>query len=227
MKKVSVTLSLLTAAWMGLACTEASAQVDFVQGKATYHEFDNAHAESVRDTYKHELTEMTYNAMGVVVSQTRFQLNAAGMPTQGVIMDGAENLIGRVQFYFDDLGRTIEQRMLNPEGQVFQRVIQQYDPAGQPLKPLMYNYDVRRPAMKTKPVDMTKPLRGANVSPGAANRPPPVQAYSRSVPQAGIPRATVVGPPPSSGAPGAGRQPLQILTVSPQTGTASVDSPQR
>jgi len=141
-----------------------------VHGKATLHE-DGTRTESVKDTTKREMSDTTYDARGVAVCKKTFLLNENGDAIQGVIYDGAGNLIARVQFFFDDLGRVVEERCVNTQNQIFRRVIRMYDPAGKPLPPKAFDYEVNAPNMRAATMDFTK-----RTSPSTA--PEPVAATS-------------------------------------------------
>lgn len=117
---------------------------------------DGTRTDSVKDLLKHELTETVYDARGVVIAKKKFLLGENGDPTQGAIYDGADNVIARVQFFFDDLGRVIEERCSNTQGEVFQRVIRQYDVSGKPLQPQVINLPVKAPNMRPAKIDFTR-----------------------------------------------------------------------
>ena len=125
---------------------------------------DGTRTDSVKDLLKHELTETVYDARGVVIAKKKFLLGENGDPTQGAIYDGADNVLARVQFFFDDLGRVTEERCTNTQGEVFQRVIRQYDASGNPLQPLVINLPVKAASMRPARIDFTRspapPLRG-------------------------------------------------------------------
>jgi hypothetical protein len=116
---------------------------------------DDTKTESTKDPIKLQQTEKTYDARGVVIAEKVFILNQNGDPTQGIIYDGAGNLVARVNFYFDDLGRVVEERCLNAKGEIFRRVIRQYDKSGRALPPQAFDYKVNAPHMSSATIDFT------------------------------------------------------------------------
>ena len=91
-----------------------------------------------------------------MIAKKKFLLGDNGDPTQGTIYDGADNVIARVHFEFDDLGRVIEERCTNNQNEIFQRVIRRYDASGKPLQPQVFNYPVKAPNMRPSKVDFTQ-----------------------------------------------------------------------
>lgn len=142
-----------------------------IYAKGILHD-DGTRTDSVKDIQKRETAETTYDSRNVVIAKKVFMLNENGDPIQGIIYDGAGNLIARVQFFFDDLGRITEERCLNPQGEIFRRVIRQYDPSGKPLPPKAFDFNVKSPTMKPSVMDFTKVVPGPDQTPGAvANEP--------------------------------------------------------
>lgn len=164
-----------------------------VSGKTTYFP-DNTRVDSVLDRVKKETTEFTYDSRGVTIAKKVYLLNDQGMPTQGIIYDGAETFTARCQFYYDDIGRMIEQRMFNTAGDIFQRTIYAYDADGKPATPAIYKMkNVPAPSMKPRSIDFTG-KKSKLVSEG---KPPP--------------KAEIVQP---------GQKP-KIMSVSPRSGTTT------
>ncbi len=149
---ILVTVSVLLLGGSPLCAQQVKASA--VHATATLHT-DGTRSEAVKDVIKREMTETTYDSRGIVISKKIFLLNEAGDPMQGVIYDGADNLIARVQFFFDDLGRVIEERCVNPQGEIFRRVIRQYDANGKSLAPKAYDYAVNAPNMKPGRINFT------------------------------------------------------------------------
>ena len=162
-----------------------------VKSTTTLHQ-DGSKTETVKDSFKHEMTETIYDARGVVIAKKKFLLGASGDPTQGTIYDGAGNVIATVQFFFDDLGRVIEERCTNTNHEVFQRVIRQYDVNGKPLQPQVINLPVKAPTMRPARVDYTVMPAGK----GGKGAPQPASGSVVS-PITGQP--VTVGPEPVSG----------------------------
>ncbi len=142
------------AGWFLASPAFAQSRSPLVNAKAVLH-LDGTRTDSVRDSIKKELTETTFDARGVLISKKIFLLNDNGDPNQGVIYDGAGNPVARVQFFFDEIGRLIEERRSNMENQVFQRIIQQYDVNGAALPPKAYNLNVKAPNMRAANIDFT------------------------------------------------------------------------
>ncbi len=110
----------------------------------------------MKDLNTHELTEMTYNTSGQLVTRKVFLLNEKGQTTQGNIYDGEGNLVARCRVYFDDFGRIQEERMSNLRGGVFQRIIHQYSADGKKLPPQIVHLDAEKPTMRSQVIDLTK-----------------------------------------------------------------------
>ncbi len=154
-------------------CAQSLANAPKIEARALLHQ-DGTRTDSIKDINKHEMTETTFSANNVAITKKKFLLNANGDPTQGVIYDGADNLIARVQFFFDDLGRLFEERCTNTQGEIFRRVIHRYDASGKPLPPDAHDYAVNSPKMRPAIIDFThSPQRppaatrtGAPVLPG-------------------------------------------------------------
>jgi hypothetical protein len=136
---------------------------------------DTTRTDVVKDPLTHQMTEVTYDSRGVVISQKKYLLNDNGDPTQGQIFDGAGNLIARVQFVFDDLQRLSEERCVNLQGELFRRVLHQYDPTGAPLPLKAMDYKTRAPNMQTATIDFTHGSHGARPLPASTK---PVQPGS-------------------------------------------------
>lgn len=161
---VTAAITLLVTCGLGLGQSHKSNSVQ--HGKATWHD-DGTKTETVKDMNKRQITETTYDARGVVVTKKTFAVNENGDPIQGVIHDGAGNLVARVMFGFDDFGRLIEERCVNTRGEVFRRVIHSYDASGKRLRPQAFDYKVNSPNMKPASIDFTRrtpPPRGAAVA---------------------------------------------------------------
>jgi len=195
--KTACALCLLLAA--AVTAAGQAAKTTMVSATTTLHA-DGTRTDAVKDLFKHELTETTYDARRIVIAKKKFLLADNGDPTQGVIYDGADNIIARVQFFFDDLGRVIEERCTNTQNEIFQRVIRQYDVSGKPLRPQVFNYPVKAPNMRPSKVDFTQspqprapssgapPVNGALTPPGRSPQIETVSPGSRTVvPSAGVP----------------------------------------
>lgn len=144
-----------------------------VDARALMHQ-DGTRSDVIKDPLKHEMTEITYDSRGIVISKKTYLLNENGDPTQGQIFDGAGNLIARVQFVFDDLQRLSEEKCVNMQGEVFRRVLHQYDSSGKPLPVKAMDYKVHSPSMRTATIDFThraRPAAGPAAPPAAPQGP--------------------------------------------------------
>ncbi len=116
---------------------------------------DGTRTESTRYPDKHEQREVTYDTQGVKIASKLYLLNAEGLTLQGNIYDGRDQLQARSQFFFDSFGRMTEQRMTNLRGEVFQRIMFEYDVKGNQLTPKSYSFEVEKPSMKPAVMDFT------------------------------------------------------------------------
>jgi hypothetical protein len=140
---------------------------------------DGSRTESSTNTDVREQTEITYSAQGTKIARRVYLLNERGLPTQGNIYDGRDQLKARARFLFDEFGRMSEQQMSNLQGEIFQRVVFSYDAEGNQSTPKSYNYNVSAPDMKAQALDFTQPQREAphydrsqgNVQPAQGNVP--------------------------------------------------------
>lgn len=179
-----------------------------VSARAILHN-DGTRTESVKDVSKREQKETTYDARGVAISKKIFLLNDNGDPMQGVIYDGADNLIARVQFFFDDLGRVTEERCVNTQGEIFRRVIHQYDSNGRPLPVKAFDYAVNAPNMKVGTINFTKivpaPDQGSGTAPARPQQPGQTPQIMSVSPRSGT-TTTPAEPPKKRGFFGFGKK---------------------
>jgi hypothetical protein len=153
-----------------------------VDARALIHQ-DNTRTDLMKDPLKHEMTETTFDARGVVISKKKYLLNENGDPTQGVIYDGADNLIARVQFRFDDLQRLSEERCVNLQGEVFRLVLHQYDSSGKALPLKAMDYKTKAPNMRVATIDFTRTGRSprplaAPTGPAQPGQAPQIESVS-------------------------------------------------
>lgn len=155
--------------------------------------------ESVKDLFKQELAETTYDGRGVVISKKKFLLNEKGDPTQGTIYDDADNVIARVQFIFDDLGRVSEERCTNTQNEVYQRVFRRYDSGGKPLQPQVVNYPVKAPNMRPAKINYTHSQDPRSNRPGDSGQAPQIETASPGSPSFRVPDAdpSAIAPQPA------------------------------
>lgn len=156
-----------------------------INARTVYHA-DGTRTESVKDPVTRELTEITYNANNVVVMRKIYLLNERGQVSQGNLYDGAGNLQARSQVFFDEFNRVKEERLVNLQGEVFQRTIHEYRPDGKPKPPKVINYNVKAPTMKPATIDFTKMTPPPNLQvPQSAQ--PGSGASAAATPSAGTP----------------------------------------
>lgn len=186
-------LRCLVLATVLLAALDASGQATNFAKKVLHT--DGTVTESTSDLAKGELRESTFDSRGVLLSKRIVLLNEHGLPVQGVIYSGADELIGRVQFTYDDLGRLSEERSLNAQGQVFRRKFQLYDQAGKPLPAKIVDYAGNAPKVASNNINFT------------------TTPSTMGVPPAGAPAASGAQPRQPGQAP-------QIQSVSPRSGDA-------
>jgi hypothetical protein len=147
-----------------------------VVGRTIYHA-DKSRTESVRDPSIREMTESTYDPNGVLTVKKVFLTNEKGEPLQGNVYDGRGNLVARCQSFYDNFGRRTEDRLTNLNGEVFQRVIHEYDKAGKALTPKVINLNTQAaPTIKPAAIDFTG--GGAPAAPQSSSRFAPIQADS-------------------------------------------------
>lgn len=165
-----------------------------IKARTVYHT-DGTYTESVQDPFTREQRETTFNAQKVKIAERVYLLNERGVPVQGNVYDGRGQLKARVQILFDSFGRTSEQRMTNLQGEVYQRIMFEYDAKGNQLPPKSINYNVQAPDFKPAPIDLTgqgqtpNPLDRSQGDPNARGNVPtlPAGAGQRgSLPPAGI-----------------------------------------
>jgi len=161
-----------------------------VHGKATLHD-DGTRTESVKDVNKREMSDTTYDARGVAICKKTFLLNENGDAIQGVIYDGAGNLLARVQFYFDELGRVVEERCVNNHNQIFRRVIRQYDTNGKALPLKAFDYAVNAPSLRPATIDFT---RSSLEAPNGVEVPPSATANAPVAATPATPKVMTVSP---------------------------------
>ncbi|WP_211325673.1 hypothetical protein [Roseimicrobium gellanilyticum] len=142
---------------------------------------DGTKTESTKDPIKLQQTEKTFDARGVVIAEKIFVLNQNGDPTHGAIYDGQGTLVAKVMFYFDDLGRVVEERCVNTRNEVFRQVIRQYDKSGRPLPPKAFDYKVSAPHMSASTLDFTNmpklpPKQDPNAAPQQPGQAPQIES---------------------------------------------------
>ncbi len=162
-------LRAISAASVLLLAVPAWAQTNSpsnINARTVYHT-DGTYTESVQDPFTREQREITFNAQKVKIAERVYLINEKGKPVQGNIYDGRGQLKARVQVLFDSFDRQTEQRMLNLQGEVYQRILFTYDNKGKALPAKSINYsNVKSPDIKPAPIDLT----GQGRTPGALDR---------------------------------------------------------
>lgn len=165
-----------------------------IKARTVYHT-DGTYTESVQDPFTREQRETTFNSQKVKIAERIYLLNERGVPVQGNVYDGRGQLKARVQILFDSFGRTSEQRMTNLQGEVYQRILFEYDAKGKQMPPKSINYNVQAPDFKPASIDLTgqgqtpNPLDRSQGDPSSRGNVPtlPAGAGQRgSLPPAGI-----------------------------------------
>ena len=155
------------------ACLGASGQ-GTNSAKKVLH-LDGTVTESVSDLSKAELRESTFDSRGVLLSKRIVLLNESGLPVQGVIYNGKDEMVGKVQFFYDDLGRVSEERSLNAQGQVFRRKFQAYDQSGKPLPEKIVDYSGNAPKIQSNTINFTNivppPGQNGTATPSGVQQP--------------------------------------------------------
>ncbi|MEQ1749923.1 MAG: hypothetical protein ABL974_10900 [Prosthecobacter sp.] len=175
MKNRAVYLGL---SWLVLGST-AFAQLGRIIGRTVYHD-DKSRTESVSDPSTREMVETTYTADNTMTVKKIFLLNEKGEPLQGNVYDGRGNLVARCKCLFDEYARRKEDQLMNLNGEVFQRVVHEYDSAGKAKTPQVINLNASAPSIRPQSVDFTQ----GGAAPGAADpasRFAPVQIPSSPV----------------------------------------------
>ena len=86
-----------------------------------------------------------YDPRKVVLQKKRFLLDEQERPIQGVVFDGKNDLVARVDFGFDDLGRLVEERTFDARGRIVRRIIFRYNALGVRSPPLAFNFNTNNP----------------------------------------------------------------------------------
>jgi hypothetical protein len=166
-------LAWLVTAFVMVTGTDASGQASNYAKKVLHD--DGTVTESVSDLTKGELRESTFDSRGVLLSKRIVLLNELGLPVQGVIYSGSDELLGRVQFFYDDLGRPMEERSLNAQGRVFRRKFQLYDQGGRPLPAKVVDYAANAPKVASNSINFTRivppPDQGGGAAPAGSQQP--------------------------------------------------------
>ena len=155
MKTCSATLALFWLASVSLSLSATPAVVG-IHAKSQYHENNDAHTETITDPFTREMHEKTYDASGALQMRKHFLLDERGLPTQGNIYDGKNNLVARALLYYDEYNRAKEMRTANLQGEVYQQVLYEYDAAGKAKTPKVINYNVKSPTFKPATIDFTQ-----------------------------------------------------------------------
>jgi len=159
---------LIVLSWSQMTQRVASAkQVIHVQ--TILHE-NGSRTESRRNPDTRVLEEFYYGINKRLKNRKLFQLDEEGRALQGLIFDARDNLVGRVEFDFDEFGRLREERSLNQKGRPTQRIIYRYNNKGERLKPLAYNFEEKAGGGEAREVPQ-KSARSSLATPGINNMP--------------------------------------------------------
>lgn len=173
MKILLVTVLLLSPA-LGAMAREVK-KPSSANARTVYHA-NGTYTESVQDLSVREQNEWTYSEQKVLIARKKYLLNEQGLPLQGNIYDGRDELKARAQFLYDEFGRLAEQRMFNLQGEVFQTITFPFDSNGKALPPKSQTFNVSMPNMRTGVIDFTQqpqaPLPLDRTQGGAVNTMP-------------------------------------------------------
>jgi hypothetical protein len=171
-----------------------------VHGKTIIHP-DGTKTESVTDPNTRQLEQKTLDVNGVLILRRLYQLNERGLPVMGNIYDGSGQPVARSQSFFDSFGRLQEERLSNLNGEVFQRLLHEYDNKGQPKQPKVINYKVSMPTMRPALMDFTRYQQDA-AAPAEGGQP--AAAGSRGNVRAPVDLDAAQGGAPATSGGGAG-----------------------
>lgn len=186
MKTLLITVLLLGSA-LGAVAREAK-KLSSSNARTVYHA-NGTYTESVQDLAMREQSEWTYSEQKVLIARKKYLLNEQGLPLQGNIYDGKDELKARAQFLYDEFGRLAEQRMYNLLGEVYQTIKFPFDANGKALPPKSQTFNVRTPDMKAGVIDFTQqpqaPNRLDRTQGGVATQPMPTQGNVPYLPATG------------------------------------------
>ncbi len=153
---------------LGLGAGELrAAPMEMARVRTVLHK-DGSRTVSTQDLNARELEELTYSQRRVIVQRKRFLLDDQSRAIQGVIFDGGGDLVARVEFGFDGLGRMTEERTYNAKGEVVRRLLYRYNAMGIQSKPIAFTFDTsgagRAPVMmdpgEVQPTIVTPNING-------------------------------------------------------------------
>jgi YD repeat-containing protein len=159
---------------LGLLATSVAARADEdrhgVVARFVYHD-DGRRTETIRTPENRTLESITRNPDGSLVTREKVQLNASGDPVQAMRYDAQNNLITKVVYLYDRLGRKTAERTYNRHNRAVRDVIYGYDENGKAKPPVARNYRDDTPRAPTAPMAplITPQGKTPRPAPGAAS----------------------------------------------------------
>lgn len=164
-------ISLLLAAALAPVSARAGADLDKIVAQMLVGK-DGARTDIIRNPQARTLEVRTMGFDGEIMRKDVFRLNAAGDPIACQIFDGRGNLLYRVLFAFDNMGRKKVEATYNKAGKMVRRAVFSYDANGKQLRPEVQTFaDANRQPIAPMAPQLTPQGRLAQPMPGPAAPP--------------------------------------------------------
>ena len=138
--------------------------------------------ESYQNINTRNLREETYDQNNIVVKKRLFQLDKLGRPVNALVFDGNDNVVGRVQYVYDEYETLKEERLFNVKGQLLRRLFYGLEKGGIQSKPIAFTYDPNNPDAKPMRNDKgAEPIMPLDIKTGEDS------GLESSAPKKGIP----------------------------------------
>ncbi|MEM7144168.1 MAG: hypothetical protein AAF591_03470 [Verrucomicrobiota bacterium] len=113
---------------------------------------DGSRTISKKDTNAQVINQETLNATGQLIMKRVYQLDAEGKEQRGFVFDSRNQLIYRIGFFYDEIGRLKEEALYNTLGVVVRRQIYEYDRVGNLIRPVKaFTFEGAIPANAVSP----------------------------------------------------------------------------
>ena len=113
---------------------------------------DGSRTISKKDTNAQVINQETLNATGQLIMKRVYQLDAEGKEQRGFVFDSNNQLIYRIGFFYDEIGRLKEEALYNTLGVVVRRQIYEYDRVGNLIRPVKaFTFEGAIPANAVSP----------------------------------------------------------------------------